>query len=639
MNYQGGERKTFGGTYPYQRADLDFENTGLDMRTDAIYSHQPWDIIASDLYLFYVGRFSGIAIYFFPAVAAIALFLASRERQLFQWLVLGVATFGGVLLVVWSPTNYFGGGGTLGNRYFMTLFPLYFFLVGRMSRPLVPLGLSWAMASVFLSAILIAPFQAGRRPGEHATTAAFKWLPVELSMINHLPTNSDPRKFRRRFDDGYLGYFLDNNTWFQERRSPGGLGFHVRGGSETELVVRTRHELEGLVVRVTNVAGKTESRPRVRPFGLREPRDPRGREGDLRAARGAADALRGLRPPYVLLPGDGRERGGSRAQAVEPRPVGRPVPRRLRPHRARPLSRPMISEHEDTPPSRRLWLTAWSRRRPPSARLSPPSARSISSRPAGPSPGGASGSLRGDDFESLVPGLEDGIELTTEDYVTIGSSRMTPEIQLGLAKRIRELFAERPTLAGVVVTHGTDSLEETAFLLDLLVDDERPVVFAAAQRPPRRIDTDGPRNLENAVRIAADPRARGLGVLVTLNDEVHGARDVRKTHSVALDAFASPWVGPLGHVDEGRCTCSTGPRAGSTWTCRASSRGSRSCGSSLGATAPRSAPRSKRARAASSSRSSGAGTCRRRCEARSRARSSRAPSSSMPPGRAAVGSR
>lgn len=166
--------------------------------------------------------------------------------------------------------------------------------------------------------------------------------------------------------------------------------------------------------------------------------------------------------------------------------------------------------------------------------------------------GGASGSLRGDDFEELVPGLGDAIELTTEDYVTIGSSRMTPEIQFGLAQRIQELFSERPALAGIVVTHGTDSLEETAFLLDLLIGDPRPVVFAAAQRPPRRIDTDGPRNLENAVRVAADARARGLGVLVTLNDEVHGARDVRKTHSVALDAFASPWVGPLGHVDQGR---------------------------------------------------------------------------------------
>ncbi len=262
MNYQGGERKTFSGTYPYQRGDLDFDNAGLSMRTDAIYSHQPWDIIFHDLYLFYIGRFSGMAVYFFPAAAALLLFLLGRDKRLYQWLVLAVATGGGLLLVVWSPTNYFGGGGTLGNRYFMTLFPLYFFLIGTLSRPLAMMGASWAAASVFVTAILVAPFEAGRRPGEHATVGAFKWLPPELSMINHLPTNSDPRKFRQRFDEGFLGYFLDNNTWFRERRSPGGLGFHVRGDSVAELVVRTRFELDGLTVRVTNVAAR-ENRVRV----------------------------------------------------------------------------------------------------------------------------------------------------------------------------------------------------------------------------------------------------------------------------------------------------------------------------------------------------------------------------------------
>jgi L-asparaginase len=78
------------------------------------------------------------------------------------------------------------------------------------------------------------------------------------------------------------------------------------------------------------------------------------------------------------------------------------------------------------------------------------------------------------------------------------------------------------------------------------------VVFAAAQRPPRESDTDGPRNLMNAIRIAALPSTTGLGVLVTLNDEIHAARDVRKTHAVALNAFVSPWVGPIGQVDSGR---------------------------------------------------------------------------------------
>jgi L-asparaginase len=166
--------------------------------------------------------------------------------------------------------------------------------------------------------------------------------------------------------------------------------------------------------------------------------------------------------------------------------------------------------------------------------------------------GGAAGSLKAEDLTHLIPELAQVAEVSVEDYTTIGSSRMTPELQLGLARRVNALLASDPGLAGVVITHGTDSLEETAFLLDLLVPAGRPVVFAAAQRPPRMTDSDGPRNLLNAVRIAASPAARDLGVLVTLNDEVHAARDVRKTHAIALDAFKSPWLGPIGYVDAGR---------------------------------------------------------------------------------------
>ena len=165
--------------------------------------------------------------------------------------------------------------------------------------------------------------------------------------------------------------------------------------------------------------------------------------------------------------------------------------------------------------------------------------------------GGPAGSLKANDFGHLVKGIDTIAKLSSEDYVSIGSSRMTPELQFGLAKHVNKVFKERPGLAGIVVTHGTDSLEESAFFLDLLLQSsERPVVFAAAQRPPRRTDTDGPRNLLNAIRVAASKGARGLGVIVTLNDEIHSARDVRKTHSVAVNSFMSPWVGPIGYVDD-----------------------------------------------------------------------------------------
>jgi L-asparaginase len=165
--------------------------------------------------------------------------------------------------------------------------------------------------------------------------------------------------------------------------------------------------------------------------------------------------------------------------------------------------------------------------------------------------GGATGSLNAEDLIELIPEIADVARFTAEDFTNIGSSRMTPEIQFRLASRVNELMTSQPDLAGVVITHGTDSLEETSFFLDLLVRGERPVIFAAAQRPPRMQDSDGPRNLLNAIRLAAASASRGMGVLITLNDEIHAAREASKTHSIALNAFRSPWVGPVGTVDDG----------------------------------------------------------------------------------------
>lgn len=162
---------------------------------------------------------------------------------------------------------------------------------------------------------------------------------------------------------------------------------------------------------------------------------------------------------------------------------------------------------------------------------------------------GRSGSLSAADLKNLDPALSGLAQLSVEDYLAIGSTRMTPEQQFGIARRVNVLFREQPELSGIVVTHGTDSLEETAFLVDLLLQDDRPVVFTGAMRPPRRSDTDAKANLVSAVRLAASSKARGLGVVVAMNDEIHAARDVRKTHTASTDAFASPGFGPLGYVD------------------------------------------------------------------------------------------
>ncbi len=163
-------------------------------------------------------------------------------------------------------------------------------------------------------------------------------------------------------------------------------------------------------------------------------------------------------------------------------------------------------------------------------------------------------SLTGNALVDAVPELADLAQVTVEEVVRIGSSRMTPEIWMRLGRRIDALFADDPELAGIVVTHGTDSMEETGFFLHLTVRDPRPVVLVGSMRPATAVSADGPSNLLDAVRVAVHPEARGRGVLVTLNDEIHGARAVRKTDNQRVDAFRSPEVGAIGYADPDRIT-------------------------------------------------------------------------------------
>jgi len=128
---------------------------------------------------------------------------------------------------------------------------------------------------------------------------------------------------------------------------------------------------------------------------------------------------------------------------------------------------------------------------------------------------------------------------------------MTPQLMLELAEMVRDLLA-RPDTDGAVVTHGTDTLEETAYFLDLVHDSEKPVVFVGAMRNASELGWDGPPNLIAAVRAAVDPATRGLGALVVMSDEINAAAEVTKTHTEAIDTFKSPDYGPLGVVDKDR---------------------------------------------------------------------------------------
>jgi L-asparaginase len=166
-------------------------------------------------------------------------------------------------------------------------------------------------------------------------------------------------------------------------------------------------------------------------------------------------------------------------------------------------------------------------------------------------PDPASGAVRpavaAADLVAGVPGLDRLGPVSVEEVARVNGWNLTPSTMLEVAARAAAAAAD-PAVDGVVVTHGTDTLEETAFLCDLMVDGEAPVAFAAALRSAAEVSADGPRNLLNAALVARDPAAAGAGAVVVMNDEVHAARWARKVDSHRVGAFASPGHGPIGLV-------------------------------------------------------------------------------------------
>jgi L-asparaginase len=159
--------------------------------------------------------------------------------------------------------------------------------------------------------------------------------------------------------------------------------------------------------------------------------------------------------------------------------------------------------------------------------------------------GYTSGQVGVDALIKAVPTLSKLATVSGEQISNVGSQDMSDEIWLKLAKRVNQLLA-MPDVDGIAITHGTDTMEETAYFLHLVVKSKKPVVLTGSMRPSTALSADGPLNIYNAVAVAADKQAFGRGVLVSINDQIHSAHDITKTHTTATDTFMSPYRGLIG---------------------------------------------------------------------------------------------
>ena len=264
-NYQGGERKTFLGAgdgtftggFPYQNDASTFDSVGsarvgggsfgVLFTRDALL-----EVFPHNLGYFMFGRHTGFAIYFFPGLMAVLLFLAAtRDRAMWQWLTFAAGAGSAIVLLLYMPFTYSGGGGPVGNRYFLGSYGVFLFLVPPLQTAVGGL-IAMAMSALFVAPILSNPFFASTHPYEHSKTGVFRWLPTELTMVNDLPINTGPSsRFRQPLGGTppVLAYFIDDNVFNRE-----GDAFWVKGESSADILLRARIQPEA------NAAGVEVSR-------------------------------------------------------------------------------------------------------------------------------------------------------------------------------------------------------------------------------------------------------------------------------------------------------------------------------------------------------------------------------------------
>ncbi|MCA1560382.1 MAG: hypothetical protein LC753_02960 [Acidobacteria bacterium] len=271
-NYQGGQdRRTFVHEFPFQTPGSGFgvgaEKARNEALTDIILDKSVfWTNLLHNVRYYFVGRYSGLVAYFFPAVFALVAFLsAPRRRPAWQYLVLAAGVAQILLFIITLPYTWFGGGGSVGNRYFMGVYGIFLFLlppISRVSLALIP----WALGALFTAQLVLNPFASSFRPGDYAKHGPLRWLPVELTNVYDLPINTDTSKVRIWFGDnpgqndpGFQIYFLDDNAYQREADK----SFWVRGESRAEFLIKTDRPMKRLVLTLTAGPVATDATARL----------------------------------------------------------------------------------------------------------------------------------------------------------------------------------------------------------------------------------------------------------------------------------------------------------------------------------------------------------------------------------------
>lgn len=259
MNYQGGNRRIFFDAYPFERPGADFEDLGSSMTTNTVAFEERSPrrfvtLLAANLRYFLLGRHFGFLPFFFPGIVAIALYLLARgERRFWQSCALCVVALTAVGLCIYMPYTWSGGGGPVGNRYFVSIYPVLLFLTPPLAS-LTPAVIAWAGGALFTAHILLNPFAAAKRPDLMAERGLLRSLPIEMTMVNDLPLNLVAARRRVSYGDDpeLLLYFPDTRA-----TPPEGPGMWVAGDATGQIIVRTFAPVDGFEVRLESPVPNT----------------------------------------------------------------------------------------------------------------------------------------------------------------------------------------------------------------------------------------------------------------------------------------------------------------------------------------------------------------------------------------------